>query len=142
MRKKILSFITAIALALSAMPSFSVVQAAGSGTAGDPFLIYSAADLVAFAERVNAGNTGYCAKMMADVDISYISNWTPIAQSYGYTGTFDGNMHTISGLRINTSTTANLGLFGVINGGTVKNVAVSGANIVNSYNMTETRTTN
>ena len=83
MRKKILSFITAIALALSAMPSFSVVQAAGSGTAEDPFLIYSAADLVAFAERVNAGNTGYCAKMMADVDISYISNWTPIAQSYG-----------------------------------------------------------
>ena len=130
-------------MAVTALPMLSFdVLAAGSGTAEDPFLIYTAADMVVFAERVNAGNTGYCGKLMNDINISSISNWTPIAQSNGYTGTFDGNMHTISGLRINTSTTANLGLFGVINGGTVKNVAVTGANIVNSYSMTETRTTN
>ena len=39
----------------------------------------------------------------------------------GLTGTFDGNGHTISGL----TTTGTAGLFGLINGGTIKNLALS-----------------
>ena len=50
--------------------------------------------------------------------------WTPIGNnSNQYTGTFDGANHTISGLYFN-SATDNVGLFGYISNGTIKNVGV------------------
>ena len=141
MRKRILSIITALCLVASILSSFSVVVlAAGSGTVADPYLLYNYSDLAWFRNHVNSGNYGACAMLMSNIDMSGDGNWTPIAASSGYTGTFDGDGHTISGLKINTNSTANLGLFGVINGGTVKNVAVTAQYITNNYNMTETYT--
>ncbi|MBQ2664804.1 MAG: hypothetical protein IJG16_11765, partial [Clostridia bacterium] len=138
MRKRILSIITALCLVASILSSFSVVVlAAGSGTVADPYLLYNYSDLAWFRNHVNSGNYGACAMLMSNIDMSGDGNWTPIAASSGYTGTFDGDGHTISGLKINTNSTANLGLFGVINGGTVKNVAVTAQYITNNYNMTE-----
>lgn len=68
--------------------------------------------------------------LAADIDCSGISNFTPIGNlSVRFTGTFDGQGHTISGLRIN-STSNFRGLFGFIGaGGTVKNVKLTGVNI-------------
>ncbi|MBQ8174855.1 MAG: leucine-rich repeat protein, partial [Clostridia bacterium] len=52
--------------------------------------------------------------------------WTPIGSVTNiYTGTFDGNNKTVSGLYFNDSATSYVGLFGWVgSGGTVKNVGV------------------
>ncbi len=106
----------------------------GSGTAEDPYLIGSAADLADFRDYVNtaASDTDaartVCATLRADIVLS--GEWTPIsnigyvAQQYG--GIFDGAGHTISGLSIN-SDLANQGLFGTANGATIKNLKVEGS---------------
>ena len=49
--------------------------------------------------------------------------WTPICNSMPYSGTFDGQGHTVSGLYLDNTGTAYVGLFG-INCGTIQNVGV------------------
>lgn len=70
------------------------------------------------------------------VEESKLEEWAPIADdsAYPYTGTFEGNGHTISGLFINNSSTNDdyFGLFGVIGGGgNVTNLTVEGSVTVN-----------
>ena len=70
------------------------------------------------------------------VEESKLEEWAPIADDsdYPYTGTFEGNGHTISGLFINNSSTNDdyFGLFGVIgDGGNVTNLTVEGSVTVN-----------
>lgn len=51
-----------------------------------------------------------------DIDLSGYPNWDPIGTlANPFTGTFDGNGHTISNLTINRPAQDNVGLFGVIN---------------------------
>ncbi|MFY4749969.1 filamentous hemagglutinin N-terminal domain-containing protein [Aliarcobacter butzleri] len=69
----------------------------------------------------------------ADVDISSISNWTPIGNSTTkFTGNFDGLGHTISKLKIN-NTSNFTGLFGNTDGATIKNIGVVDADIQSYY---------
>ena len=62
---------------------------------------------------------------------SSFKKWTPIGNDYNnqYTGIFDGNNKTISGLyyneNIHSTSRSYVGLFGHINGGTVSNVEVN-----------------
>ena len=49
--------------------------------------------------------------------------WTPIGIHLNYSGTFDGQGHTVSGLYLDNTGTAYVGLFG-INCGTIQNVGV------------------
>src|SRR5262249_16372095 len=71
----------------------------------------------------------YC--LANDIDMSSVANFVPIGNlDTPFTGTLDGNSHAISNLKIGTSATFQ-GLFGVLVGGTVKdlnlvNVTVSG----------------
>ena len=61
---------------------------------------------------------------------SELAQWTPIGNSEesAYSGTFDGNGKTISGLYINDSTADDQGLFGCLDqGGTVQDLTVSGS---------------
>ena len=62
--------------------------------------------------------------------------WTPIGtQQAPFTGTFDGKGYVISNLQINTTATSQ-GLFGSIgNGGTVRNLGLSGAKIEGGNNV-------
>ena len=63
-----------------------------------------------------------------DIDLSSIANWTPIGtENAPFTGTFDGNGHSIKGLYINASDSNYQGLFGYVDSGTVKNLTVSGS---------------
>ena len=118
--------------------------AGGSGVEGDPFLIAAKEQLEAFRDLVNGGNAGIWGKLTADIDLNpgYTFNtdgtytggtapeqWTPIGDKrYRYTGTFDGNGHTVSGLYINNSSEYQ-GLFGHLDeGGTIQNLGV-----INSY---------
>ncbi|MDD6447100.1 MAG: GLUG motif-containing protein [Ruminococcus sp.] len=59
-------------------------------------------------------------------DVSTFTSWTPIGNSSNkYTGTFDGQGHTISGLYFNNLSTSYVGLFGYLgSGGEIKNVGV------------------
>ena len=64
---------------------------------------------------------------MDNIDLSSISNWTPVGW---YSGTFDGNGHSISNLRVNTSETY-AGLFGRLQkGGVIRNVHITSGSIV------------
>ena len=57
-----------------------------------------------------------------DIDLSSVSNWTPIN---GFAGTLDGNSHKIKNLKINSSSDKNLGLFGELKG-KVSNLTIEG----------------
>ena len=115
------------------------------------YQIYTADDLKEFAAIVNGTaegidqNTSANAKLMNDIDLTSVCSeeegvsWTPIGNSYNnaYTGTFNGDGHTISGLYINRSADYQ-GLFGYLstdsdNTGTVQNLSVSGSVKGNDY---------
>ena len=62
-------------------------------------------------------------------DIELTGTWTPIGIASGghfFEGTFDGQKHTIKGLRVNTDD-AYAGLFGYVRYGTIKNLTVEGS---------------
>lgn len=105
----------------------------GLGTAKFPYQIGDKAELVLFGSIVNgtAGNyipaqRGACAELTADVDLENDA-WTPIGPDEGssYTGTFDGKGYTIKNL--NVSGSGNIGLFGYVSGGTIRNLTVAGS---------------
>ena len=106
----------------------------GNGTETDPYQIGTADGLKLFRDIVNGSNgqtqnRGACAVLTANIDLKN-EPWTPIGnftegnQIY-YEGTFDGNGHTISGLNV-TGDFQYAGLFGVVTGGTIKNLTVAG----------------
>lgn len=96
--------------------------------------IYTLDQLKRFRDNVNSGMTykGKTIKLMADIDMNN-ENWTPIGltgDSVGFQGIFDGNNKTIYNLKVVKTEAAyqSAGLFGCINGATVKNF-----NIENAY---------
>ncbi len=117
-----------------------------------PFTISDAADLAQLAFIVNSYNktsnpeanfSGKIIKIDGEVDLIDLSEhlWTPIGiydyvnNSKSFSGTFDGNEKTITGLTISTDSGASgyaAGLFGYIEGGTVKNVNLVNTNITSS----------
>ena len=107
----------------------------GAGTENAPYLIDTFEDLAALRDAVNDGQdqTGQYFKMTANIDLGGEENpWEPIG--YGgksFTGTFDGDGHTISGLYLNSSSIGRAdrgaGLFtSVGQDGSVKNLTVEG----------------
>ena len=70
-------------------------QPSGSGKEDDPYQITGAAELIWLRDAVKAGEANTCAELQQDVE--YVDEvWTPIGTSeYPYTGTFNGNGHTI-----------------------------------------------
>ena len=139
----VLSLVMALSLCAPAwgmMPSGAgtgVTSAAltGSGTEADPYLIEDLADLKAFRDSVNAGETTYNAKgvylaLNADIDLNNEA-WTPIGTSNNYfKGVFDGRENTVSNLMVNDKELSYVGLFGYARGGaTIKNVNVHNVNL-------------
>ena len=71
-----------------------------------------------------------------DINAAITSTWNggagfvPIGRTAPYfTGTLDGKYHTITGLYINRPATDDVGLFGYIRGGTVRNLKLEGIDI-------------
>lgn len=129
----------------------------GTGTEDNPYQISSADDLEEFRDRVNdengkTRNSSACAILKNDIVLnddvlnsdgslneekaSTFEEWTPIGTaSNPYTGTFDGNGKTISGIYINTSEDYQ-GLFGYIGiGGTVKDLGIEKSRIKGGNNV-------
>lgn len=98
--------------------------------------IMSAKQLRTFAGMVNAGTDfkGQTIKLGADIMLS--GEWTPIGTAeHPFKGTFDGSIeisdnnfkyYAVSGLEVN-GTSPYAGLFGVVDGGTVQNLTVTGS---------------
>ncbi|MCL2104747.1 MAG: Ig domain-containing protein, partial [Kiritimatiellaeota bacterium] len=94
-------------------------------TLSDPMPIGTAEELAQFAWLVNQGNNfaGKTVLLTKDVDLSG-RQWTPVwatvpsypfVSTVGFSGTFDGGGHTISGMTIHASNTVtHAGLFGTI----------------------------
>ena len=123
----------------------------GLGTAAYPYQISNAAQLKLFHDIVNnengqTQNTAACATLTADIvlndgtfdeDGNYThgpsgadtpTEWTFIGRDYeeAYSGTFDGAGHTIQGVYCNDQIKGRAGLFGYVNGATIKDIKVTG----------------
>ena len=121
-------------------------QPHGKGTEADPYQIGTAQEMAWLAYAVNnqMESEGYCAVLTADIDLGYCQ-WPVIGVLSGngqraYTGTFDGQGHTVSGLNITSlGGRQKLGLFGVAQDAVIENLTVRG-NIdltgVRSYDTT------
>ena len=112
----------------SAAEAITPQQPSGSGTAESPYILTTKEHLYWFANYVNSGNASACAKLGEDITVNSnvldgdgklnpgdYASWNEITTEY--TGTFDGNNMTISGLY---STRA---MFSE-NSGTIKNVCL------------------
>ena len=65
-------------------------------------------------------------RLMRNISLPY--GWEPIGTADApFTGTFDGQCFTISGLRINDEHLDDVGLFGVISGATIQNLTIRGS---------------
>lgn len=102
----------------------------GTGTAEDPYLISSVAQLEYLRDKSNEGSASYTAhaQLVNDIDLDYASasSWIPISKSYSFVGTFDGNGHCIKNLYSSFYQGGFVGLFGDVRGGTIKNLTVEG----------------
>jgi hypothetical protein len=86
----------------------------GSGTPGDPYLIYTADHLKEVGTRRSDWHWEVCYKLMADIDLAgYDKPIGPMGTlDFSFMGDFDGNGKTISNLKIVQASGDNVGLFG------------------------------
>ena len=113
-----------VSLAAAEDPGYTVSED------GNTYNVTSAEGLKNIAELVNSGATGINITLDTDLDLTDME-WTPIGagDNNKYTGTFDGNGKTITGLTV-TGSNDYAGLFGYIgSGGTVKNVVLEDVQI-------------
>lgn len=109
-------------------------------TTDTSFTIYTAEELAGLAQLVNNGDTfsGKTITLANNIDLAD-KEWTPIGKGilttdynnntqYQFRGTFDGNYHIVSNLKITHTTTTYTGLFGDVQG-TIKNLGIDGVNI-------------
>ena len=85
------------------------------------------------ADGLAAMNQNLSGNYSLEADLTLNGSYTPIGgNSYGaFTGTFDGNFHTISGIQVSGSTYG--GLFGLASGATIQNVGVKDGSVTAAY---------
>ena len=134
MKKRVLSLLLAVVMLWSLLPTAVFAaddELSGDGSSDDPYRIANAADLLAFAAKVNDGEADACAVLTADIDLTG-EPWTPIGtDAASYEGTFDGCRFTVSGLSITADgswETYTVGFFGCVGGAAaIKNLKVAGS---------------
>ena len=126
--KKVLSLLFALVFVISAFP-VTIASAA------DVIEISDASQLASIGNNDSYPLSGSY-KLTKNISLSGYDNWTPIGQSSAFSGTFEGNGKTISGLKVNTSGTY-AGLFGQVSG-TIKNLTVTGSVTLNSTSSSAT----
>ena len=106
----------------------------GLGTAAYPYQISTADQLKLFRDIVNGSNgqtqnRGAYAVLTANIDLNN-EPWTPIgpSESGSYTGTFDGQGHTVRNLSVTVNVQpGRAGLFGCVKDGTIRKLTVAGS---------------
>ncbi len=119
----------------------------GNGTANDPYIIMDRYQLDLLAQKVWSGTnySGKYFKLGADITYSHSTDWNNTSSTENnftsiggwgksFRGIFDGDGHSISGIRIYKNGNANSdecqGLFGLATYATVKNLVLYDINIV------------
>lgn len=132
MKKRVLSLLLAVVMLWSLLPTAVFAadgELSGSGTEDDPYRIAYAADLLAFAAKVNDGSEPTaCAVLTEDIDLTG-EPWTPIGTgAANYKGTFDGCRFTVTiSLTIGEDWVgAEAGIFGYLNNAVIRNLKTAG----------------
>lgn len=132
------------------------VVSMGEGTSDSPYLIPNAATLQDYRDKINNDNTSYGDKhyrLTADIDLNpgytfdengdyrtdegagTLVTWTPMGNDTNpFSGTFEGNGKTISGLYFNDTSVNCVGLFGYSKG-TIQNIGIEDSYFSGSYHV-------
>jgi len=128
-----------------------------SNTEADTFWISTAEELAGLAQIVNGDDSvsgydfrGKTVMLVSDVDVSpwgnyyydevtyeKVGGWPTIGRGPDnpFSGIFDGGGKTVSGVRIDNSNMSNVGLFGYVEKGMVKNVGVENVHIAGNLRV-------
>ncbi len=109
--------------------------ASGSGSAEEPYIIETGAELRYFADQVNAGNTfeGQYIRLKANIDLNGY-DWTPIGycRARVFEGNFNGEYHEVKNMTITYHRGSGveadvyyIGFFGYINGARIEALGIS-----------------
>ena len=139
--KKLFVSLLCVVMMVTFMPSMAFAETLANDTA--VISIHSEDDLKKIGNDENYPLNGNY--VLADNITLSDGNWTPIGsgiragsgfttESKPFTGTFDGKGHTISGMKVSTEGSQSkdyaLGLFGIVSGGTVKNLNLENVSII------------
>lgn len=131
-RKRLLSIALALFMLLLLLPVTSPpAQALELGTPDDPIRISTATQL-----NLMRYNLDKHYILVADIDLSGYPNWEPIGSpGNGFSGTLDGNWHTVSNLSIDKTGNYCIGLFGYIcKPAVIKNLKLTNVKVTASSN--------
>ena len=99
----------------------------GAGTAQDPHLIETAEQLIRLSKT--SADWGKHFRQVADINLASCK-WTPIGSSPRFSGSYDGDFHTISNFLVDIpsspTTSDRFGLFGAVSGATVRDLVLQG----------------
>ncbi len=114
------------------LPSMTTYKALGSGTAADPYLIFSAQQLKSIADDRTAWDKHF--EQCADIDASIVTQFriggNPLDPAdKGFSGSFNGNNYTINKFRYNDPADFLVGLFRSLDKGTLKNIVMKNLKI-------------
>lgn len=144
-RRKLTAIVMAAAMMMTMVPTAYAAETTVSNETVDSqslvqvngvYQISTAQDMIEFATMVNGGQYSLNAELTQDIDLSEITNYTPIGLDYShpYSGTFNGNGHVISNVAITADSNQIYGgLFGVVSG-TVKDLTLNNIVVNNSSN--------
>lgn len=115
-------------------PSFKVNVHVGDGTALNPYYVFNAS----FLSKIGGDDERYSLahSYALQNDIILPSNFAPIGSQsdIGFTGNFNGNGYTISGLNVNGDEYDNAGLFTIVAAGaSVRNLTIKDASVNGAY---------
>ena len=97
-----------------------------------------------FAAKVNGGETAIRGKLTANIDLTSVESWTPMGSlKQPFTGSFDGDGHSITGMSITFDSDDKsigapyLGLFGYVKGTADKKAEIKNLTLTGKLNITE-----
>ena len=112
-----------MALGVTTISWASEVENVAQTTKGNTTTQYSS-----LAEALNAAKDGGTVELLKNVTLT--GNWTTVGtESEPFKGTFDGKGYTITRLNIPTNDNEYVGLIGILDGGTVKNVKFASVSV-------------
>lgn len=106
----------------------------GSGSESDPYEVISIGHLIEISSTQNLWNKHFIQTI--DLNASAVTELSPIGNvTTKFTGSYDGQNHTISNLYINRPSTNNVGLFGSISEANISNLGIVNATITGGNNV-------